>query len=122
MSERPPFEQFFAHRRFLPLAEFTPDGRRVLFVSNISGQFNLWSVDVDRLRQDLPEADPPRLGRRRPRGWRHAAEWLRAQDAVDGGRLGVYGGSYGGFATFSCVTRPPEYGRRPSTSSGRRTC
>ena len=47
MSERPPFEQFFAHRRFLPVAEFTPDGRRVLFVSNISGQFNLWSVDVD---------------------------------------------------------------------------
>ena len=41
--------------------------------------------------------------------WRHAAEWLRAQDAVDGGRLGVYGGSYGGFATLSCVTRLPEY-------------
>ena len=43
----PPFEQFFAHRRFLPVAEFTPDGGRVLFVSNISGQFNLWSVDVE---------------------------------------------------------------------------
>jgi dipeptidyl aminopeptidase/acylaminoacyl peptidase len=44
---RPPFEQFFAHRRFFPVAEFTPDGTRVLFVSNISGQFNLWSVGVD---------------------------------------------------------------------------
>jgi dipeptidyl aminopeptidase/acylaminoacyl peptidase len=41
--------------------------------------------------------------------WRHAAEWLRAQDFVDGGRLGVYGGSYGGFATLTCVTRLPEY-------------
>ena len=43
--------------------------------------------------------------------WRHAAEWLKAQDFVDGDRLGVYGGSYGGFATLSCVTRLPEYWR-----------
>jgi dipeptidyl aminopeptidase/acylaminoacyl peptidase len=42
VTERPPFEQFFAHRRFLPVAQFTPDGSRVLFVSNLSGQFNLW--------------------------------------------------------------------------------
>jgi dipeptidyl aminopeptidase/acylaminoacyl peptidase len=43
---QPPFEQFFAHRRFYPVAEFTPDGERVLFVSNASGQFNLWSIAV----------------------------------------------------------------------------
>ena len=41
--------------------------------------------------------------------WRHATEWLRAQDFVDGDRLGVYGGSYGGFATLTCATRLPEY-------------
>jgi dipeptidyl aminopeptidase/acylaminoacyl peptidase len=41
--------------------------------------------------------------------FKHAAEWLRAQDFVDPDRLGVYGGSYGGFATLSCVTRLPEY-------------
>lgn len=40
---------------------------------------------------------------------RHAAEWLRAQDWVDPDRIGVYGGSYGGFATLSCVSRLPEY-------------
>jgi dipeptidyl aminopeptidase/acylaminoacyl peptidase len=45
-ARRPPFEQFFAFRRFFPIAEFTPDGERLLFVSNISGQFNLWSVDA----------------------------------------------------------------------------
>jgi dipeptidyl aminopeptidase/acylaminoacyl peptidase len=44
---RPPFEQFFAYRRLFPIAELTPDGDRVLFVSNISGQFNLWSVELD---------------------------------------------------------------------------
>ncbi|HEX7581641.1 MAG TPA: S9 family peptidase [Gaiellaceae bacterium] len=43
--------------------------------------------------------------------WRHAAEWLKAQGFVDGDRLGVYGGSYGGFATLTCVTRLPEYWR-----------
>ena len=41
--------------------------------------------------------------------WRHAAEWLRSQDFVDPERLGVFGGSYGGFATLTCVTRLPEY-------------
>jgi dipeptidyl aminopeptidase/acylaminoacyl peptidase len=45
--DRPPFEHFFAYRRFFPVATITPDGRRVLFVSNRSGQFNLWSVGID---------------------------------------------------------------------------
>jgi dipeptidyl aminopeptidase/acylaminoacyl peptidase len=43
--------------------------------------------------------------------WRHAAEWLQSQDFVDGERLAVFGGSYGGFATLTCVTRLPEYWR-----------
>ena len=38
-----------------------------------------------------------------------AAEYLRGLDWVDGDRLGVYGGSFGGFATLSCVSRLPEY-------------
>jgi dipeptidyl aminopeptidase/acylaminoacyl peptidase len=41
--------------------------------------------------------------------FRHAAQWLQAQDWVDPDRLGVYGGSFGGFATLTCVTRLPEY-------------
>ena len=43
------------------------------------------------------------------RDWEHAALWLRDQPWVDAERLGVYGGSYGGFAVLSCVTRLPEY-------------
>src|SRR5439155_22664260 len=38
----------------------------------------------------------------------HAALWLREQDWVDPERIGVFGGSYGGFATLSCVTRLPD--------------
>jgi dipeptidyl aminopeptidase/acylaminoacyl peptidase len=43
----PLFEQFMAYRRFSAGLAFTRDGEQVLFVSNISGQFNLWSVPVD---------------------------------------------------------------------------
>ncbi len=38
-----------------------------------------------------------------------AADWLRARPEIDPTRLGVFGGSFGGFATLSCVTRLPEY-------------
>jgi dipeptidyl aminopeptidase/acylaminoacyl peptidase len=37
------------------------------------------------------------------------AEYARALPWVDGARLGVYGGSFGGFATLSAVTRLPDY-------------
>jgi dipeptidyl aminopeptidase/acylaminoacyl peptidase len=39
----------------------------------------------------------------------HAALHLRSLPWVDPDRLGVFGGSYGGFATLSCVTRLPDY-------------
>jgi dipeptidyl aminopeptidase/acylaminoacyl peptidase len=41
--------------------------------------------------------------------WEHAVKWLHEQDWVDAERIGVYGGSYGGFATLTCVTRLPDY-------------
>ena len=40
---------------------------------------------------------------------RAAAEWLRHRPEIDPHRLGVFGGSFGGFATLSCLTRLPEY-------------
>lgn len=39
----------------------------------------------------------------------HAVLWLRQQDWVDPERIGVYGGSFGGFATLSCISRLPDY-------------
>jgi dipeptidyl aminopeptidase/acylaminoacyl peptidase len=38
-----------------------------------------------------------------------AARYLRGLDWVDPARLAVYGGSFGGFATLSAMTRLPEY-------------
>ncbi len=38
-----------------------------------------------------------------------AALYLRGLAWVDPARLGVFGGSFGGFATLSCVARLPEY-------------
>jgi len=40
---------------------------------------------------------------------RAAAEWLRSRPELDPDRLGVFGGSFGGFATLGCVTRLPEF-------------
>lgn len=39
----------------------------------------------------------------------HAAKYLQSLDWVDEGRLAVFGGSFGGFAVLSAVTRLPEY-------------
>jgi dipeptidyl aminopeptidase/acylaminoacyl peptidase len=41
--------------------------------------------------------------------WDYAVRWLREQDWVEADRIGVFGGSYGGFAVLSCVTRLPDY-------------
>ncbi len=39
----------------------------------------------------------------------HAGKYLRSLDWVDSNRIAVYGGSFGGFATLSAMTRLPEY-------------
>ncbi|CAN0494895.1 unnamed protein product, partial [Phaeothamnion confervicola] len=38
-----------------------------------------------------------------------AVHHLHGQEWVDADRIGVYGGSFGGFATLSCVSRLPDY-------------
>lgn len=38
----------------------------------------------------------------------HAAYWLREQPGIDGNRLVVYGGSYGGFMVLSALTTYPK--------------
>ncbi|MGZ4403225.1 MAG: S9 family peptidase [Gaiellaceae bacterium] len=41
--------------------------------------------------------------------WEHAVKWLRERDWAEPEKIGVYGGSYGGFAVLTCVTRLPQY-------------
>ncbi|MBA2758667.1 MAG: S9 family peptidase, partial [Chloroflexia bacterium] len=38
-----------------------------------------------------------------------AVKYLHGCDWVDQDRIGVYGGSFGGFATLSCISRLPDY-------------
>jgi dipeptidyl aminopeptidase/acylaminoacyl peptidase len=39
----------------------------------------------------------------------YAIEWLKSQEWIDSNRIGVFGASFGGFATLSCITRLPQY-------------
>jgi dipeptidyl aminopeptidase/acylaminoacyl peptidase len=43
------------------------------------------------------------------RDFEAAAQYLRSLDWVDAARIGVFGGSFGGFATLSCISRLPDY-------------
>jgi dipeptidyl aminopeptidase/acylaminoacyl peptidase len=45
------------------------------------------------------------------RDLRAVSDWMTKQPDFDRKRLAVYGGSYGGFATLTCVTRIPELWR-----------
>ncbi|HET8567680.1 MAG TPA: S9 family peptidase [Candidatus Limnocylindria bacterium] len=42
------------------------------------------------------------------RDLRAVADWMAAEPGFDPARLGVFGGSYGGFASLTCATRIPE--------------
>ncbi len=39
----------------------------------------------------------------------YAIKWLLSQDWIDPKKIGVFGASFGGFATLSCITRLPQY-------------
>jgi dipeptidyl aminopeptidase/acylaminoacyl peptidase len=39
----------------------------------------------------------------------YAIKWLKSQDWIDVNRIGVFGASFGGFATLCCITRLPQY-------------
>jgi dipeptidyl aminopeptidase/acylaminoacyl peptidase len=44
----------------------------------------------------------------------YAIKWLISQEWIDANRIGVFGASFGGFATLSCITRLPQYNWRAS--------
>jgi dipeptidyl aminopeptidase/acylaminoacyl peptidase len=42
----------------------------------------------------------------------YAIKWLVSHEWIDANRIGVFGASFGGFATLSCITRLPQYNWR----------
>ena len=38
----------------------------------------------------------------------YAVKWLLSQEWIDANRIGVFGASFGGFATLGCITRLPQ--------------
>jgi dipeptidyl aminopeptidase/acylaminoacyl peptidase len=88
---------------YRPLFQYLLDRGIGVLATNIRGSTGYGKTYQKLIHHDWGGADLE--------DWRHAAEWLKSRDFVDGERLGVYGGSYGGFATLSCVTRLPEYWR-----------
>ena len=42
----------------------------------------------------------------------HAIKWLLSQEWIDKNRIGVFGASFGGFATLNCITRLSHYNWR----------
>ena len=91
-QERPwyqPFYQYLVSRGFVVLAP------------NIRGSSGYGKTYQKLIYRDWGGGDL--------RDFEALARWLQEQDFVDERRLGVYGGSYGGFATLTCVTRLPDY-------------
>jgi dipeptidyl aminopeptidase/acylaminoacyl peptidase len=69
---------------------------------NIRGSSGYGTSYTTRLYRDWGGVDLEDL--------RAAAGWLRSQPWVDPARIGLYGGSYGGFCVLTCISRLPEVG------------
>ncbi len=72
-----------------------------IVVPNIHGSTGYGKAWQARIHRDWGGIDLADL--------RSVAEWMREQRDFDPERMGVFGGSYGGFACLTCVTRLPEY-------------
>ena len=86
---------------YVPLYQYLSSRGIAVLATNIRGSTGYGKTYQRLIQRDWGGGD---LG-----DWDHAVKWLREQDWVDAARIGVYGGSYGGFAVLTCVTRLPEY-------------
>ena len=84
-----------------PLYQYLASRGIAVLATNIRG-----STGYGKTYQRLVQRD---WGGGDMKDWDHAVKWLHEQDWVDADRIGVFGGSYGGFAVLTCVTRLPDY-------------
>ncbi|MDQ2966423.1 MAG: prolyl oligopeptidase family serine peptidase, partial [Chloroflexota bacterium] len=91
-QERPIYSGFFQYLLARGVAILAPN------IRGSTGYGRDWQVAIHRdwMGVDL-------------RDFRACASYLRSLDWVAADKLGVAGGSYGGFATLMCATRLPEY-------------
>ena len=96
-----PTGQWF--RGFDPFAQFLADRGLVVIEPNIRGSTG-YGVDYrDAAIKDWGGADLEDVAA--------AADYLKTLPYVDGGRLVVFGGSYGGFMSFIAATKKPDIWR-----------
>jgi dipeptidyl aminopeptidase/acylaminoacyl peptidase len=88
---------------YMPLYQYLLSRGIAVLATNIRGSTGYGKTYQKLIHHDWGGADV--------RDWDHAVRWLHAQDWVDRDRIAVWGGSYGGFAVLSCVTRLPDYWR-----------
>ena len=89
------------HPLYHPLYQYLLSRGIAVLATNIRG-----STGYGKTYQRLVQRD---WGGGDMKDWEHAVKWLHEQEWVDADRIGVYGGSYGGFAVLTCVTRLPDY-------------
>jgi len=92
-QERPVYQRDGFHQYLLQrgIAVFAP---------NVRGSDGYGASYIQRLYRDWGGIDLD--------DWAAAVEYLQRQSWVDPERIGVYGGSYGGFGALSCLARLPE--------------
>lgn len=86
---------------FDPFAQFMADRGYVVLMPNVRGSTGYGVEFRDLNRMDWGGGDLEDVT--------YGAEWLRKQPDVEGKRLGIFGGSYGGFMTYMAITKKPEY-------------
>lgn len=93
-----PTGQFF--RGFDPYAQFLADNGYMVIEPNVRGSTGYGVEFRDRNREDWGGGDLDDVA--------SAATYLKTLPEVDGNRIGVWGGSYGGYMTFMAMTKKPN--------------
>ena len=103
-----PTEQWL--RRFDPLVQYLVSRGLVVLAPNIRGSTGYGVEFRDAALRDWGGADLQDVAA--------GAEYLKRLPSVDPERLGVFGGSYGGYMTFMAVTRQPDLWKAAAASVG----
>ena len=103
-----PTAQWF--RSFDPYAQFLVDQGYVVLAPNIRGSTGYGVEFRDLNRYDWAGGDLEDVA--------HGAAYLKSLPYVDGERLGLFGGSYGGYMTFMQAVKKPELWKAASAAVG----